>query len=54
MKTTSTKFYPFNTLKETPPNWISVSPVRIFGVFIGRNLKVAMKGYQWSNGKIEE
>ncbi len=35
-----TTFHWFNTLKRTPDNWITVTPVRVFGVFIGRLLKV--------------
>lgn len=41
-------------LKETPENWISAKPVRIFGICIGYWITLAKKGYVWGDGRVQE
>lgn len=40
--------------KDTPDNWISLTPIRIFGIFIGYKMICAKKGYIYSDGRIEK
>lgn len=41
-------------IKETPDNWIQLTPIRIFKVFIGYKMVCAKKGYIYSDGRIEK
>jgi hypothetical protein len=38
--------------KETPDNWLVITPIRVFGIFIGYKMICAKKGYIYSDGKI--
>lgn len=47
-KTTITEFHFKLTLGSLPENWVSLSPVKIFGIFIGHKLKLAKPNYKWT------
>lgn len=32
-------------VKETPENWISCTPIRLFGIFLGYKIKLKKTGY---------
>ena len=38
--------------KGTPENWLKLTPVKVFGIFIGYKMLCAKKGYQYSDGKV--
>ena len=40
--------------KETPDNWLRLTPIKLFGIFIGYKMVCAKKGYQYSDGTIAE
>lgn len=35
--------------KETPSNWLSLTPVKLFGIFLGIKMVCAKKGYIYSD-----
>lgn len=41
-------------VKETPKNWVSCTPKRFLGIFIGYKITLAKSGYMWGDGKIQD
>jgi hypothetical protein len=41
-------------IKETPSNWLGMTPIKPFGFFIGYMMTCAKKGYRYSDGKIQD
>jgi hypothetical protein len=39
--------------RETPDNWISIKPVKVFGLIVGWWMTLAKKGYRWGDGRIQ-
>lgn len=40
-------------VSETPKNWITCTPIKFFGIFLGYKMVLAKKGYRWGDGKIQ-